>query len=336
MNNTPFFTIICPCYNASLFIEKTIESVMNQDFVDFELLLINDGSTDSTIDIIKKYENERILVFDKQNTGSFLTREYGVNYARGTYVIFLDSDDVLLSGALSTIKTLIDQNDFPDVVRYIDIVFEKDEPSPIITGKIENIQGNDLVIKKLFVDVMSRSLCGKAVKTSLLKSTLSYDYQFGSIGEDFYRSYIYCKKAKSLVFTDYKIYGYRQQKCSVMHNISPDMYKKYIGILKYIYSDIINTYFIQLSEHNYDSINSSIVTYLSLIANNKHEFYKEANLLLNDPFYKNIIKFYSAGYNVPKYYVAQNKRFVSHKLKAFRFNAILLSFLKKIKHLFKR
>ncbi|MDM8234662.1 glycosyltransferase [Phocaeicola barnesiae] len=88
-------SVIVPIYNSELFLSKCIESIINQTFDDFELLLINDGSTDSSKKICEKYaqKDSRIKVYNKINEGISATREFGIIHACGEYILFIDSDD---------------------------------------------------------------------------------------------------------------------------------------------------------------------------------------------------------------------------------------------------
>ena len=86
-------SIILPVFNGEKFIGKAIESVLNQSLNDFELIIVNDGSTDSTLDIITSFDDERIKVIDQNNKGPGQARNNGLEIASGEYVMFLDADD---------------------------------------------------------------------------------------------------------------------------------------------------------------------------------------------------------------------------------------------------
>jgi len=90
-------SVIIPVYNASKYISRCIESIMCQTFNDFELLLINDGSSDNSLEILKKYakKDKRIRVIDQENMGVANTRNKGIGLAKGEYVAFIDNDDYI-------------------------------------------------------------------------------------------------------------------------------------------------------------------------------------------------------------------------------------------------
>lgn len=90
----PLVTVIVPVFNGAKTIEETIASVLNQSFSDFELLIMNDGSTDNTLDVIAGFGDSRIKVFSHPNSGSNPTRNRGIDAASGKYVSFIDADDL--------------------------------------------------------------------------------------------------------------------------------------------------------------------------------------------------------------------------------------------------
>jgi len=87
-------TILLPAYNAAPYICQAIDSVLAQSFTDFELLIINDGSTDDTEELIKRYTDKRIRLHTQENKGLIETLNYGLQIARGTYIARFDADDV--------------------------------------------------------------------------------------------------------------------------------------------------------------------------------------------------------------------------------------------------
>lgn len=88
-------SIIVPIYNAEKFIKKCVDSLLNQTKKELEFILINDGSTDGTHDILKTYKDKRIKYFKNKNQGIGKTRNFGIEKATGKYIIFIDSDDYI-------------------------------------------------------------------------------------------------------------------------------------------------------------------------------------------------------------------------------------------------
>ena len=109
------FSIIIPTYNRAKIIEATIRSVLRQTFDNYEIIIVDDGSTDTTADVIKINSSEKIKYFYKQNEERSVARNYGANKAQGNYLIFLDSDDEMLTNHLQNIYTFLKQQNFQPV-----------------------------------------------------------------------------------------------------------------------------------------------------------------------------------------------------------------------------
>ena len=89
----PFFSVIIPLFNKEKFIEATLKSVLNQTFIDFEILIIDDGSTDNSAPIIKGFDDARIRYYYKENSGVSSARNDGIEKAQSNYISFIDADD---------------------------------------------------------------------------------------------------------------------------------------------------------------------------------------------------------------------------------------------------
>lgn len=93
--NTPLVSVVMPAYNAAKYLDRAIDSVLSQDDIDLELIVINDGSTDNTLELLeryKQYDNVTVLN-NEQNLGVSATRNKGIALAKGKYIAFLDTDD---------------------------------------------------------------------------------------------------------------------------------------------------------------------------------------------------------------------------------------------------
>lgn len=99
----PVISIIVPVYNAEKYLEQCIESIRSQTFIDFELILVNDGSTDKSTGICNRHakEDSRILVIHQHNSGVSAARNNGIQEAKGQYICFIDADDIIASDFLS-------------------------------------------------------------------------------------------------------------------------------------------------------------------------------------------------------------------------------------------
>jgi glycosyltransferase involved in cell wall biosynthesis len=110
------FSIIIPTFNRAHHIEKAIQSVLDQTFEDWELLIIDDGSTDHTRELIRKYKDPRLHYHYQKNAERSAARNKGVELAKGEWLCFLDSDDLYLKDHLETIAYHIKKNELQDVL----------------------------------------------------------------------------------------------------------------------------------------------------------------------------------------------------------------------------
>lgn len=125
MPDTPFFSIIIPTYNRADKLDIPIKSLLNQQFKNWELIIINDGSTDDTNILIQAYSSNKIHYFYQQHQGRSAARNLGISKARGTYICFQDSDDEYLPNHLQTLYEAILQNDTYKVFRTGMLIYEK-------------------------------------------------------------------------------------------------------------------------------------------------------------------------------------------------------------------
>ena len=100
----PYFSIIIPVYNKEKFVAKTIESVLSQTFTDYEIIIVNDGSTDQSEAKISTFKDNRIQYYSKKNEGVALARNFGIEKATADYICFLDADDYWHPTFLETVQ----------------------------------------------------------------------------------------------------------------------------------------------------------------------------------------------------------------------------------------
>lgn len=104
-----FFSIIIPTYNRASILKETVETVLQQTFADYEIIIVDDGSTDNTAETVRNINNPKINYFHKANEERSIARNYGADKASGEYLIFLDSDDRMKENHLASIHRFIQQ-----------------------------------------------------------------------------------------------------------------------------------------------------------------------------------------------------------------------------------
>ncbi|MEB3220224.1 MAG: glycosyltransferase [Nostocales cyanobacterium 94392] len=111
INNTkPVISVIIPAYNAEKMIRETVMSVLNQSFSNLELIVINDGSQDSTLDVLSSIKDSRLQVFSYENSGVCMARNRGIERASGEFISFLDADDIWTPDKLEAQLTALEKN----------------------------------------------------------------------------------------------------------------------------------------------------------------------------------------------------------------------------------
>lgn len=103
------FSVVIPLYNKEKYIRATVESVLAQDHKDFEIIIVNDGSTDASLNEIQDISDPRIVIIDKENAGVGAARNTGMSHARFEWIAFIDADDIWASNHLSELKLIIDK-----------------------------------------------------------------------------------------------------------------------------------------------------------------------------------------------------------------------------------
>ncbi len=173
-------SIIIPCYNIQKHIENCIDSVLSQTFADFELILLDDGSTDQTLDVLKEREkkDQRIKVFTHANRGVSYTRNKGIELAAADYIMFIDGDDWIED---NMVDLLIEPESPTDIMRVCGMVNERNGEviensvlAAIIKKKKLEFDQNQLMT--LFPSSILSSPCCKLYnKKILLKNNIIFD-----------------------------------------------------------------------------------------------------------------------------------------------------------------
>jgi glycosyltransferase involved in cell wall biosynthesis len=115
-SDSPFFSIVVPCYNRADILPVTIAAILGQTYQDFELILVDDGSRDNTREVATAVTDPRVSYYYKENGERGAARNYGARKARGTYVNFFDSDDEMYPNHLQAVKNFVDAKGLVEVV----------------------------------------------------------------------------------------------------------------------------------------------------------------------------------------------------------------------------
>lgn len=184
------FSIVIPLYNKGKSVKKTIESVLDQIFTDFELIIVNDGSTDNSIDVVNTFTDPRITIINKENGGVSSARNVGIKKTKGDYVVFLDADDLWSEYHLIELDYLI--NKYQDKK-----VFSTSYTNNIecLNSYINQNENKDYIVDDYFESIISKSIICSitvAVKRECF-STVGYFNENLKRGEDID---MWCRLAK--------------------------------------------------------------------------------------------------------------------------------------------
>lgn len=214
-------SVIVPVYNAEAYLPAAIDSISSQTYKDWELLLIDDGSTDRSGIICDEAAAscpDRIKVFHKKNQGVAIARNVGVDNARGDFIMFLDADDLLPNNAILTLVNLIEKGNAQIAVGKF-MKFYKDFPAHKTDkkDKIEIFSGCEALEYILYQTKMDNSLWGKIFRKELFEDIRCIP---GIIYEDLEITPKIFLRAKRVISTDEIVYHYRQHEASYLHNFS--------------------------------------------------------------------------------------------------------------------
>lgn len=213
-------SVVVPVYNMEKYLSRCLDSLLAQTIEDFEILLIDDGSTDSSADICKEYtkKDHRIIYVYKENGGLSDTRNAAIKIAKGEYITFVDSDDYVHSTYLEYLLSLMERYN-ADIASCVH--FETSDNACEFDLKEQDViclNGKE-ACKRMLTDLapVLTAACAKLYKTDLVKK---YEFPYGRLHEDVATTYRYYFDAGNVVYGYRKLYAYYQHPNSIMHNIS--------------------------------------------------------------------------------------------------------------------
>ncbi len=209
------YSIIVPVYNAEKYLGRCIDSVVSQTFSDWELLLIDDGSSDSSSELCDEYQkehHEKVLVVHQENSGVLCARRVGIGHASGEYLCFLDSDDYWDTTLLEEIDTFQDEYD-PDIIvfGFRKVGFNQSGVAEDLpTESIHFYQGDGKqYIHERIVSGRMSSLWAQVVRREVVDFDTDYsDYYNVFIGEDLLQNLAFVDEASSVLLVPKAFYNY--------------------------------------------------------------------------------------------------------------------------------
>ena len=211
------YSFIVPVYNTEKYLKKCLDSLVNQTYKDFEIIVVNDGSTDKSSSIISKYQKKykNIIVIDKENEGLSMARNRGVQKSSGKYIIFVDSDDYVSNKLLEEVDKKIDDS---DILRF-QIATEYEEYTKINEYHEEGFEsmcGYDAFKYLSSYPFVEPACCYVIRKNYYIENKFSF--KKGVYHEDFGLIPYVIYKARKVKSIDFIGYYYIQRNGSIMNN----------------------------------------------------------------------------------------------------------------------
>ena len=220
------FSVLIPVYNVECYLDRCIQSVLNQTYQNFEIILVNDGSTDNSGNICNFYAEKYYMIkaFHKENMGQLHTREFAIAHATGDFYVFLDSDDTLRQDAIETIYSTIKKYKCDCVIFGI---------NKVINGQIVEvwadmetccIEDKRTLYKKVFLSDKYNSMCRKAIRASVFSSVDYTNLYYLRHAEDLIQSLDVLKNSDRVCFICDALYNYNINSNSVSNSVNYENY----------------------------------------------------------------------------------------------------------------
>lgn len=212
----PKFSIIIPVYNVESYLDKCLHSIINQTLQDFEIIIVNDGSTDNSISIINKYDGKykNIKVISQENQGLSMARNNGIKIACGEYFILVDSDDYLELELLEKLNKSLVNN--PDIIRFQLRTVSNDSTKDFKELAFIGFKGKE-AFEKISTFQFVENAWSYLYKTSYFKEN-KFTFAPNRYHEDFGLIPLVIVKASKVNSISYVGYNYVQRTGSIMNN----------------------------------------------------------------------------------------------------------------------
>ena len=233
-------SIIVPIYNTERYLERCLESIINQEYKNLEIILINDGSEDNSIDICEKYKktDNRIIIINKEHTGVSDTRNVGLKNATGEYIGFVDSDDYINK---EMFKQLIEGAEkFKCDISMCDLIETNSFKNEVCEYKSKNVLMNK---KEALEQLLYDKNIGNYMTVKLFRRELMEDIKFpeNTFYEDIYVAYKLFQKANNILYIPIPMYNYYQRKDSIVNNVTIQSIQQYLKAVFERYYDLKKT-----------------------------------------------------------------------------------------------
>lgn len=150
METPPLISVVIPVYNGEKYIEKTINSILKQEYKNIEILVINDGSVDDTAQVVTRLveKDKRLRLINQKNAGVSTARNVGIDHSKGKYIAFVDGDDLVTEDYISHLYSVMAHNDVEIVASTTMDYYSSEKPTNETNVKI--VSGQEAAIEMLY------------------------------------------------------------------------------------------------------------------------------------------------------------------------------------------
>lgn len=217
---TPIISVIVPIYNVKAYLNRCVDSILKQTYLNLQIILVDDGSIDGCAEICDKYEkiDSRVQVFHKKNGGLSDARNYGIDRAIGDYIAFVDSDDFVNERYIEKLYTNLAENDGDiSILRYKRFYNEEECYQDITKNEVVNCYTAKEAIEVLLYrpEIIPQSSNAKLYKSHLFKDVR---FPIGRHNEDIATTYKLFAKANIIVHSNLEYYFYFQREESIVRS----------------------------------------------------------------------------------------------------------------------
>lgn len=322
-------SVIIPVYNVSLFLRECLDSIVNQTLKEFEVICINDGSTDNSLEILNEYasKDNRFIIISQENQGQGIARNKGINLASGEYIVFVDPDDFIETNALEIIYDKFKQTNV-DVIQFDYETckengrFNKQE---IFNKQVKrcfnySIKDNEIYnwrkIPKKNLQDMWMAIWNKAYKTDFIKNN-NIKLAPNKHGEDHIFSISANLLANKILYLNKSLYHYRNRLGSAVNKTSNDNFCMFENI------DLVRNFLTKynLLDEYKSSLDDYILTvlcwhYASIPIESVDKYLNMCRELLNSKDYNLFLKKIKGSYSIfEKIFSLKNQRVNGRKVK---------------------
>lgn len=265
-------SVIVPCYNCEKYVSRCICSLLNQTYKDVEIIIVNDGSTDNTINILNSIESNRINIFTIENSGVSNARNYGLSKVKGKFVMFVDADDYIDNDYIEKMFYYMKKYDVSACISGYKEINNNSTKKITCLKLVDKIFVQDDIIEEYVSNIIFSHVWGTIFRREILENEFDTNLKYG---EDFLFSILNLKNKKIILVNECG-YNYVSNELSAINKNDMQSIERYIADNEYLFEKLKQNF-----PHNSRVINGKLLSkynnvFVKMIKSNQYSF-KEIN-----------------------------------------------------------